>query len=163
MTVFPRKFMQGEFAMPAGLIYEEIWLVFAAMMQGTIRYANRNSYVQRMHGQNDSMIKGTGGMKPEQIVRCNLVFLKHAIPILQKHADQDDELLRRVATRARVLDYRLGLNDGSNYLQVLRRLSPLDVFAEPREILSYSLRAKAPSLHGFLQRTRQRLSRSSDE
>jgi hypothetical protein len=109
------------------------------------------------------MIKGRGGMKLEQTVRCNLVFLEHAIPILGNHANRDVTLLRRVATRARVLDYRLGLNDGSNYMQVLRRLSPLDVFVEPREILSYTLGAKAPAFHGFLQRMRQRLSRSSHE
>jgi glycosyltransferase involved in cell wall biosynthesis len=161
-TVFPRKFMQGEFTMPQGLWFEEDWFLFAAMMQGAVRYAGRNSYVWRIHGQCDSLPEMKAGRELERI-RCNLVFLEHAMPILRNHMSRDITLLKRVATRARVLDYRLSLNDGSNYLQVLRRLSPLDVFAEPRELLSYTLRAKAPSFHGFLQRTRQGLSRSSHE
>jgi glycosyltransferase involved in cell wall biosynthesis len=163
MTIFPRKFMQGEFAMPAGLIVEEIWFIFAAMMQGSIRYANCNSYVQRMHGQNDSMIKGTGGMELEKRLRCNLVFLVHAIPILRNHAKRDVTLLRRVATRARVLKYRLDVNSGSGLREALRGVSLSDFLVGPRELLSYTLRAKAPSFHGFLQRMRQGLSRSSHE
>jgi glycosyltransferase involved in cell wall biosynthesis len=161
-TVFPRMFLQGEFTMPQGLWFEEDWFLFAAMMQGTIRYANCNSYVWRIHGQNDCLPEMKAGRALERI-RCSLVFLEHAIPILKNHVRGDATLLRQVATRARVLMYQLDINSGSGLRAALQGLSLSDFLGEPREILSYTLSAKAPTFHGFLQRARQKLSRSSLE
>jgi glycosyltransferase involved in cell wall biosynthesis len=162
MTVFPRMFLQGEFTMPAGLIVEEIWFMFAAMMQGGIRYASCNSYVQRMHGLNDSLIKGRGIPEPER-VQYRLTFLKHVIPILRSRPNPDFALLRQVEARARVDKYLLDIAGGSGLRESIRGMHLSDVLVEPRSALSYALRAKVPSLHGFLQRMRQRLSRSSHE
>jgi glycosyltransferase involved in cell wall biosynthesis len=156
LAIFPRTFVQGEFAMPAGSLWQEVWLTFAAMVQGTIRYAGLNSYVQRIHGENDSL-PGPSTSKGLDITRGNLVFLEHAIPILRRHAGCDRSLLRRVETRAHVDRYRLNVSAGLSLREALKGVSLSDVLAEPRELLSYTLRAKAPALHDFLSRTRQSL------
>jgi hypothetical protein len=158
LTIFPREFMQGDFAMPQGLLFEETWFLFAAMMQGVIRYADLNSYVQRIHGQNDSLpdASATRGLKR---IGCNLAFMEHAIPILRSHATRDRLLVKRVETRARVDKYRLDINGGTSWSQALRILSLSDFLVRPREILSHTLSAKVPSFHDFLRRTRQRLTR----
>lgn len=157
LTVFPRKLVQDEFAMPRGLWHEEIWLLFAAIMQGGIRYAALNSYVCRIHGQNESLPETRAGRWLEK-TRAELTFLEHAIPIQRRRASGDVALLKRVETRTRVLKYQLDINRGSSCRKALRGISLTDVLAEPRVIFSSTLGAKMPSLHGFLRRTRQRLS-----
>jgi len=163
LAIFPRKFMHGVFTMPQGLLFEETWFLFAAMMQGAIRYARCNSYVQRIHGQNDSL-PGTRTGRDMERIRCNLVLLEHAIPVLRTRPNQDVALTRRVERRARIDRYRLNVGSGLGFGKVIRGLSATDVAAEPREILSYTLTAKAPAVHDFLARTRQSLTgKRSDE
>lgn len=156
LSILPRKFMLGEFAMPQGLWHEEIWFLFAAMMQGSIRFANLNSYVQRMHGQNESLPETRAGREVEKL-RCDLAFLEHAIPILSSRTNRDSALLRRVETRAHVLKYQLDINGESSCREALRDISLSDALTEPRAIFSLTLAAKMPSLHGFLRGMRRRL------
>jgi glycosyltransferase involved in cell wall biosynthesis len=160
LTVFPRRFMQGEFAMPAGLWHEEVWYLFAGIMQGGIRFANRNSCIYRVHGKNECLPEMRAGRELEKIQR-RLVFLEHALPILRNRAGRDEELLRRVETHARVVNYRLGINAGASLPRALAGLTLTDFLVEPRGILSHTLSAKAPSLHRFQLRMRQRMTRSS--
>jgi hypothetical protein len=156
LTVFPRKFMQGELAMPEGLWHEEIWFLFAAMMQGAIRYVNCNSYVCRIHGQNESLPETRAGRELDMI-RRRLAFLEHAIPILRNHVNRDVSLLKRVVTRAHVIKYQLDINGGTSFRQALRVISLSDLLTEPREILLLTLASKTPSLHRFLRRMRLKL------
>jgi glycosyltransferase involved in cell wall biosynthesis len=150
LSVFPRRFLQGEFAMPAGLLHEEIWYTFAAIMQGGIRFANRNSYVWRIHEQNNCLLEPRAERELER-TRCNLAFLEHAIPILRNHMNQDDELLKRVETRAHVVKYLLNVSTGSSLREALRGVSLSDLLSEPRNIFSSTLRVKMPSLSRFLR------------
>jgi hypothetical protein len=150
LSVFPRRFMQGEFVMPVGLWHEEIWYLFAAIMQGGIRYADTYSCIYRVHGKNECLEEMRVGRETEHIER-DLTFLEHAIPVLRNHVSYGDALLKRVETHTRVVKYLANVSTGSSCREALRGLSLSDLLSEPRNILSSTLRVKVPSLSRFLR------------
>ncbi len=165
LMVFPRRFLAGRFAMPEGLLNDDEWLAFAAIVQGEVRFVDRNSYVWRIHEQSESLPEMIAAREP---ARRKQLFLEHVMLALRSHSCRDAALLRRLATqarllksRARLLEYRLNVDRGVSLAQALRGISISDLLTEPREVLSYTLRVKAPRLYGLLRgiRLRQRLAR----
>lgn len=153
-AVFPRRMLAGEYAMPAGLVTEEVWLLFCAIMQGGMRYANHKSYVARVHGQNESLLLPN---REANSIRGRLTFLEHALPILGQSDKPDSRLLRRLSAKMRAMRCQLALIEGGACARELRNLSIADAFLAPREVISLNFKVNAPSVHRLWRRVKKAL------